>query len=148
MIREQPGQDSQQSCPVNISPSQDLIEANPCSTSADKPTSPNSTPIDKMYGEWMVVSRRKGKARQAPRSVPLENVSCNVVTSNVTNITVESLADVQPSRREGKRKILDPSIKPVTIPVDKSRKANPKKPGNGKLVSSKGRSAIFNGNPT
>ena len=146
-IKEQPGKDSQQSCPVNVSPSQDSAEANLCSTSADKPTSPSSTSSDKMYGEWMVVSRRKGKARQAPRSVPLENVSGNVVTSKVTNITVEPFADVQTSHSEGKRKILGPTIKTVIVPVDKSRKANPKKSGNGKFVSSKGRSAFSNGNP-
>ena len=64
------------------------------------------------------MSRRKGKARQAPRSVPLENVSGNVVTSKVTNITVEPLADVQTSRREGKRKILGPTIKTVIVLVN------------------------------
>ena len=147
MIKEQPGKDSQQSGPVNVSPSQDSADANPCSTSADKPISPSSTSSAKMYGKWMVVSRRKGKACQTPHSVPLENVSYNVVTSEVTNITVEPLVDVQTSRREGKRKILGPTIKPVTIPVDKSRKINPKKSGNGKFVSSKGRSAFSNGNP-
>ena len=95
-----------------------------------------------------MVSRRKGKARQVPRSIPLENVSCNVVFSKDMNNTVESLADVQPTCREGKRKILGPTIKPVTILADKSKKANPRKPSNGKLVSSKGRSANSRGNPT
>ena len=147
-IREQPVQDSQQSNLENASPSQGSAEANPCSTSDVKSTNPSSTSGNKMNGEWMVVSRRKGKARQVPRSIPLENVSCNVVFSKDMNNTVESLADVQPTCREGKRKILGPTIKPVTILADKSKKADPRKPGNGKLVSSKGRSANSRGNPT
>ena len=66
MIKEQPGKDSQQSGPINVSPSQDSANANPCSTSVDKPTSPSSTSSAKMYGKWMVVSRRKGKDVKLP----------------------------------------------------------------------------------
>lgn len=93
----------------------------------------------------MVVSRRKGKARQVPPSVPLENNSSGVVISE--DKVVEPMSDVQPNSRERKRKNLGPTPKPVTIPIDKFNKASPKKPSNGKITSSKGRGTKSRGIP-
>ena len=103
----------------------------------------SSTSKDKTYGEWMVVSRRKGKAHQGTLSLPLEKSSNGDVTSKEK---VGELAfDAQPCRREGKRKILGPTPKPVTIPIDKYKKASPRKNGNGKSSSPKRRSAKSRG---
>ena len=41
----------------------------------------SSTSKDKTYGEWMVVSRSKGKAHQGTLSLPLEKSSNGDVTS-------------------------------------------------------------------
>nr|POF22905.1 hypothetical protein CFP56_38192 [Quercus suber] len=61
LIREQPAQDYYKVMPNSASPSLELSEVIPSSTSEDK-----------IYGVWMVVSRRKGKAWQMTPSLTLE----------------------------------------------------------------------------
>ena len=70
LIREQPAQDSHKVMPNSASPSLESSEVIPSSTSGDK-----------TYREWMVVSRRKGKAHQGTPSLPLEKSSNGDVTS-------------------------------------------------------------------
>ncbi|KAK9996140.1 hypothetical protein SO802_020826 [Lithocarpus litseifolius] len=68
--------------------------------------------------------------------------------SQIKNFQGSELAfDTQPSRRERKRKILGPTPKPVTILIDKYKKASPRKPGNKKISSPKGRGAKSKGIP-
>ena len=69
--------------------------------------------------------------------MPLEKSSNGDVTSEEK--AGELVFDAQPSRREGKRKILGPTPKLITIPIDKYKKASPRKTSNGKNSSLKGR---------
>ena len=70
LIREKPTQDSHKVMLDSASHSLESSEVVPSSTSEDK-----------TYEEWMVVSRRKGKAHQGTPSLPLEKSSNGDVTS-------------------------------------------------------------------
>ena len=70
MIREKLVQDSQKVMPESVPPSPESLEAKSGSTFEDK-----------TCGEWMVVSRRKGRARHGNPSLSLEKSSSRDVTS-------------------------------------------------------------------
>ena len=70
LIREKLVQDSQKVMPESVPPSPESLEAKSGSTFEDK-----------TCGEWMVVSRRKGRARHGNPSLSLEKSSSRDVTS-------------------------------------------------------------------
>lgn len=70
MIREQLVQDSQKVMPESVPPSLKSLEAKSSSTFEDK-----------TCGEWMVVTRRKGRARHRNPNLSLEKSSSRDVTS-------------------------------------------------------------------